>query len=300
MNFHTGEIAVQERAGLRAMADQVAHGINDFIPGRSADFLGHRQMAVLGTVDSSGRACASVVTGEAGFISVPDQHTVRIGSLPAPGDPLLRNLARDSHTALLAIDFLNPRRLRINGRGVIKASAIHIRAEHIYNNCRRYIQERIHVGLRQLTSVDEPTCTRSSVLSVAQCSQISAADTFFIASYHLEQGADVSHKGGSPGFVRVIDACHLSFPDFNGNSMFNTLGNITVNPHAGLLFIDFDTGRTLQLAGLASIDWSAERASHFAGAERMVDFAVEEIIDNSLGFPLLTKFRQFSRFNPKP
>jgi hypothetical protein len=88
-------------------------------------------------------------------------------------------------------------------------------------------------------------------------------------------------------------------PDYNGNSMFNTLGNLTDNPHAGLLFIDFDTGRTLQLTGRASVDWNPERVRTFLGAERVIDFALEQIIDTPAGFPLVAKFRQFSRNNPK-
>ncbi|MGH7934885.1 MAG: pyridoxamine 5'-phosphate oxidase family protein [Candidatus Binataceae bacterium] len=300
MSFHSGELEVQQRAGVREMADQVAHGIAEFVPGRSTDFLERRRMVVLGTVDSRSRAWASVVTGAPGFVSVPDPHTVRLGSLPPAGDPLIGNLARESHAALLAIDFLSPRRLRVNGQGIIQDGAIHIRTEQVYGNCRRYIQERMFFGSRPTGHADEATPARSSTLSAAQRLQISAADTFFIASDHAEQGADVSHKGGDPGFVRVIDARHISFPDYNGNNMFNTLGNIAVNPRAGLLFVDFDSGRTLQLSGFAVIDWSAERARGFAGAERTIDFEVEEIIDNSLGFPLLAKFRQFSRFNPKP
>jgi hypothetical protein len=140
---------------------------------------------------------------------------------------------------------------------------------------------------------------RGSQLSESQQQQISRADTFFIATDNPDRGADVSHKGGNPGFVRVVDPQRIAFPDYNGNSMFNTLGNLTVNPHAGLLFIDFDTGRTLQLSGRASIDWSPERIRNFAGAERVVDFELEQIIDSPAGFPLTAKFRQFSRNNPK-
>ncbi|MGH7781394.1 MAG: pyridoxamine 5'-phosphate oxidase family protein [Candidatus Binataceae bacterium] len=291
---------MQERAGVRAIADQVRRGTTEFIPERAIDYLERRPMVVLGTVDSRNHAWASVIIGEPGFIRVLDAHIVRLGSLPPPGDPLRKNLIGKAHTALLAVDFLSPRRLRINGLGIIKDGAIYIRAEQVYNNCRRYIQERFFAGFREIAHADEPTSTRSAVLSADQCKQISAADTFFIATDHPEQGADVSHKGGDPGFVRVVDNRHLSYADYNGNSMFNTLGNIAVNPHAGLLFIDFNSGRTLQLTGIASIDWSPERARGIAGAERVIDFEVEEVIDNDRGFPLLSRFRQFSRFNPKP
>jgi uncharacterized protein len=296
MSFHSGELAVQERAGVRAGADEVGEGIVNFVPGRAAEFLERRQMVLLGTIDSARRPCASVIAGEPGFISVADERTVRIGALPLEGDPARDNLARESHTALLAIDLVSPRRLRANGIGTIRDGAIVIKTEQVYGNCRRYIQERIFMGWREAKPA---RIIRASELSQMEREQIANADTFFIASDHPEQGADVSHKGGEPGFVRIIDSRHLAYPDFNGNSMFNTLGNLTINPHAALLFIDFESGRTLQLLGIASIDWDAERARTFTGAERVVDFAIEEVIDNGVGFPLISKFRQFSRFNPK-
>ena len=194
--------------------------------------------------------------------------------------------------------FVSSRRVRVNGRGVIKDGAILITTEEVYGNCRRYLQERIFVGNRKPAVADQAASAGSS-LSASQQQQISRADTFFIATDQPDRGADVSHKGGNPGFVRVIDARRIAFPDYNGNSMFNTLGNLTDNPRAGLLFIDFDSGRTLQLTGRASIDWSPERVRTFAGAERVIDFAIEQVIDTPTGFPLIAKFRQFSRNNPK-
>jgi uncharacterized protein len=299
MNFHCGERAVQERAGVRAGAEEVGEGIVNFVPERAADFLEQRQMVLLGTVDSERRSAASVIVGQPGFISVPDERTVLVGALPPAGDPALENLARESQAALLAIDFVNPRRVRANGIGAIKDGAIVIRTEQVYGNCRRYIQERVFVGWRDSPPAPDMQIARAFELSQSEREQITNADTFFIASEHPEQGADISHKGGSPGFVRVVDSRHLAYPDFNGNSMFNTLGNLAINPHAGLLFIDFESGRTLQLRGTASIDWDPDRAHAFAGAERVVDFAIETVIDNGVGFPLIAKLRQFSRFNPK-
>jgi uncharacterized protein len=301
MDFHAGELEVQERAGVRAQAAEVGEIIGDFVPDQARTFLANRRMAVLGTVARrDGRVWASVVTGEPGFISVPEPHTIRISSLPPGGDPLRENLASDSHAAVLAFDSMQPRRLRANGRGVIADGAILIRTEQVYGNCRRYIQERLLLGARESASDRGAASARSRVLTSAQREQIAKSDTFFIASDHPERGADVSHKGGDPGFVRIIDESHLVYPDYNGNSMFNTLGNLTINPHAGLLFIDFDTGRTLQLTGVGTIDWSPEHARAFPGAERVIAFAIAEVIDNAAGFPLVTKFRQPSRFNPNP
>lgn len=298
MRFHSGEIAVQERAQVRAAAEDVGEGILGHVVPEAKEFLERRQMAVLGTVDEGGHVWASVVTGERGFIRVVDNRTLRITPRPSLSDPLFDNLVAERHVALFAPDFVTPRRLRVNGLGVVKDGQIYIRAEEVYGNCRRYMQERMFLGPWQIPRGDETGAARGSVLSVQQQEQISKADTFFIATDHPEHGADVSHKGGKPGFVRIVDPRRIAFPDYNGNSMFNTLGNLMVNPKAGLLFIDFDGGRTLQLSGFASIDWNPERVRSFAGAERIVDFELAKVIDNSFGFPLQSKFRQFSRFNP--
>jgi hypothetical protein len=80
--------------------------------------------------------------------------------------------------------------------------------------------------------------------------------------------------------------------------MFNTLGNIAVNPSAGLLFLDFDGGGTLQLTGEAQIVWAAERAARFAGAERMVEFRVQEAVETRGAVPLRWRFEGYSPFNP--
>jgi len=87
---------------------------------------------------------------------------------------------------------------------------------------------------------------------------IAEADTFFIASRSAQldqaessQGLDVSHRGGLPGFVRVVSRSELCFPDFSGNLLFNTLGNLAADARAGLLFIDFRSGGMLHIIGRA-------------------------------------------------
>jgi hypothetical protein len=78
--------------------------------------------------------------------------------------------------------------------------------------------------------------------------------TFFLGTAHPERGADASHRGGAPGFVRV-EGNQLWWPDYPGNNLFNSFGNLAVNPEAALLFIDFGTGAVLHLSGTASIEW---------------------------------------------
>ena len=86
-------------------------------------------MAVLGTAEGRGRVWASVVTGAPGFIRVVDDRTLRMTTRAVSSDPLFNSLAAEHHVALFAPDFVNPRRLRVNGLGVIKGGQIYIRTE---------------------------------------------------------------------------------------------------------------------------------------------------------------------------
>jgi hypothetical protein len=139
-------------------------------------------------------------------------------------------------------------------------------------------------------------CRRS--LTEKQRRWIREADTFFVASSHSDGGVDASHRGGNPGFVQVVNESRLVWPDYSGNMMFQTLGNIAVNPRTGLLFIDFKKGDTLQLTGQASINWEVNRAINFPGAERLVEFDIEEAVEITNTIPFRWQFIESSPFNP--
>jgi uncharacterized protein len=299
VEFHEGEIAVQTRAGGREMAAKVGGGIRPAIAPERREFIARQPMAVLGTVDADGRPWASVVTGAPGFMRVLDDQRVLVAGLPPAGDPALANLRQRAHLAMLIPEFGARRRLRLNGRGEIAGGAIVVRPEQVYGNCPRYIQARAPIGVYEWSAATEPSApVKATQLSPEHQALIARADTLFIATDHPQAGADVSHRGGKPGFVRVLDAGHVAIPDYAGNRMFNTLGNVAANPRAGLLFIDFDSGRTLQLTGRAAIDWDPARAASFAGAERLVDFALDDALDNPRGFALRLRFLDYSEFNP--
>ena len=129
---------------------------------------------------------------------------------------------------------------------------------------------------------------------------IARSDTLFIASQFGEDrndwshGVDVSHRGGRPGFVIVAHETSLVFPDYRGNCMLNTLGNIWENPKCGLLFPDFESGDILQLSGEAEIIWGEERAKEFPGAERIVSFRIQEANFSERALPLSWEFQDFS------
>jgi predicted pyridoxine 5'-phosphate oxidase superfamily flavin-nucleotide-binding protein len=295
--FHPGEIAVQERAGVRAGASKIGRSIDDEIPPAAAHFLAQRYTLYAGTLDAGGRPWASQLIGPPGFVSVPDPRTIRIDATVAPGDPLLDDLRTDPRIGLLAIDLVTRRRFRVNGRAAFgDDGALRVVVEQAYGNCPKYIQRREPLAVRQ-----EPgggPLARSTALSPGQRARIAAADTFFLATAHPTAGADVSHRGGRPGFVRAVDERRVTWPDYQGNMMFMSLGNIAAHPRAGLLFVDFGTGDVLQLTGTARIEWDADRRAEFPAAERVLEVDVEAVIDAPGASPLRWRLLEPSPFNP--
>jgi hypothetical protein len=118
-----------------------------------------------------------------------------------------------------------------------------------------------------------------------------------MATLNPGEGADASHRGGMPGFIKSMNE-ELTWPDYVGNSMFNSLGNIAQHPWAGVLVPDFDTGSTLQLTGRAAIDWNRQRVAALPGAERLVRLIVEEVVEIEGAFPAGLRLVEYSPFNP--
>lgn len=296
--YHEGEIEVQARAGVREMAERVGRGVHNFVPPVARHFLATQRMAVVGAADGGGHVWASPLTGRPGFISAPGEALVRVAAKLSEGDPLRNSLHEGARVGLVVMDFARRMRMRFNGTVVRDDGAgFDVETREVYSNCPKYIQARVAEVGGGLERRD-PAAARSSQLSGAQQEFVARADTFFIATAHPERGADASHRGGQPGFVRVVNERRLEWPDYSGNTMFNTLGNISVNPKAGLLFVDFEAGRTLQLSGSARVVWDEGRAAALPGAERVVEFEVEAVIETSDALPLRWRFESYSPFNP--
>jgi predicted pyridoxine 5'-phosphate oxidase superfamily flavin-nucleotide-binding protein len=286
--YHPGELAVQRLAGVSGPAARVGGIIRPAMPAVAMDFLRGQRLAVLGSVAPDGKVWASLLTGPAGFMRALDERTVRVeaSSPPAGGDPLLENLTHRRDVGMLAIEFSTRQRMRLNGKAEVRDGAlIFVRAEQVYSNCPRFIHER-EVVTPDFKGAAHPSARRSPRLTDDHRRLIARADTFFVATLHPEGGADASHRGGEAGFVRVAEDGTILWPDYPGNHMFNTLGNIHSYPPAGLLFINFDEGHALQLSGRARVIWDARRAVAFEGAARLVEFRVEEVIETLHATPL--------------
>ena len=248
--YHQGEIETQLRVGVRGPADRVGRIIASEIPPELKGLLATQRLAVVASVDAERRPWASLLGGSAGFVSAVDEHLLRLAVAPHPDDPLTENLAAHPDLGILVIDPRTRRRLRFNGRGLLGPEGVFVLVSQVYGNCQKYIQKRRLVA--EGPAAPGPVL-RSHALDPRQRKAVAGADTFFIASWHPEGGADASHRGGRPGFVEVLDERTLRFPDYPGNNMFNTLGNLAGHPWAGLLFVDFAGGDLLQLVGRARI-----------------------------------------------
>ncbi|MGU3497197.1 pyridoxamine 5'-phosphate oxidase family protein [Mycobacterium sp. C31M] len=290
--YHAGELAVQRRLGQSDIATRLQRMVRDEIPDAAADFLAEQPMVVLAAADRDGRLWTSLVTGAPGFAHVLDEDRIAVEALPAVGDPLRDVLtAAPQRVGMIAIQPQTRRRMRVNGRATPTESGVVIDPDQVYSNCPKYISRRRVEG--GSAPVADPVRRRAEALDARMQAFVGAADTFFIGSADLEGNADSSHRGGNPGFLQVLSPTKLRWPDYRGNSMFMTLGNISVNPRVGLLIPDWDTGSTLQLTGTAEIIWESG-----PGAQAFVEFTVGEVVELVGASPLHWSSPELSPANP--
>ena len=109
---------------------------------------------------------------------------------------------------------------------------------------------------------------------------IEKSPMFFLATADAEGRPDCSYKGGLPGFVRVLDARTLAWGDYDGNGQFRSLGNLLVNPHVGLLFVDFQQPRRLRINGTATVSAEDPLLASFPGAQQVVRVEAGQIFPN--------------------
>lgn len=285
---------MQQRMGQAHIADRVGRMIRTDIPDIAAGFLAEQPMVVIAAADLDGRMWAGAVVGAPGFVHVVDAETIAIDAFPAAGDPLHEALTRPARIGMIALQPERRRRMRVNGFAAPTEAGLRIAVEQVYSNCPKYISRRQIESFRP--DVDLPAPRRGTELDARQCALIAAADAFFVATADTDGNADASHRGGNPGFLQVLSQTRLRWPDYQGNSMFMTLGNIAVNPRCGILIPEWSTGGTLQLTGTAELSWAPETFT--AGAQCSIDFTITEVIEIHGAGPLRWGPAELSPVNP--
>ena len=147
----------------------------------------------------------------------------------------------------------------------------------IYHDGSRQLQDRFDT--RRLADRIEEALVHDFI-SPHDAAFIEQRDMFFIATADEQGRPNCSYKGGDPGFVRVVDERTLAFPNYNGNGMYLSVGNLLKNPHVGLLFIDFERGNRMRVNGVAHVDEGDELSSEYPEAQFIVRIDVREVFPN--------------------
>jgi len=300
--FHAGEQTIQTLAGVRDRMELKGRAIlRDYMPEQHQAFFATLPFMVVGLADQNGHPWATTLSGPPGFMNSADKNLLTIKAWLDPGDPLQSCVRDGAPIGGLGIEFSTRRRNRINGRIVncTIGEGFSIRVQQSFGNCPKYIQarnERLPLHSRPV-----PESRTASYLCDDEVSLIAEADTFFIASRSVQlgreessQGLDVSHRGGLPGFVRLVSRTELCIPDFSGNLLFNTLGNLEADARAGLLFIDFRSGWMLHIIGRTRICWDVPETMRSAGVERLIFLDIQRVLNREHAFPYLFDFVSYS------
>ena len=139
----------------------------------------------------------------------------------------------------------------------------------------------------------------SDTISEGDRAFIQDRDMFFLATADAEGRPTCSYKGGEPGFVRVLDAHTLAFPNYDGNGMYLSTGNVLVNPAVGMLFIDFERGHRMRLEGTASVDLDDALLADFPEAQFVVRVRTRAVYPNCPRYIHLYALVRRSRFVPR-
>ena len=296
--LHAGEIALQQRAGVHERVEQMAGKmIRDHLVDQHREFFALLPTLLVAGVDESLMPWATMLAGPPGFITAPDQWHLHIATRPPDDDPVAAHITAGAPLGLLGLQPHTRRRNRMNGTVVsCDTSGFTVKVVQSFGNCPKYIQAR-EPSWREGSAQRTPPTHGGALLDAACAARIRAADTFFVASRSADPanlttagaGLDISHRGGKPGFVRIDQEqgqSVLTIPDFVGNFLFNTLGNLLLNPACGLLFVDYADGGLLHLTGTAELVHEGQDVTRYAGAQRVWRLRVAHSLWRPRALPL--------------
>ncbi|RDW85537.1 hypothetical protein BP5796_03862 [Coleophoma crateriformis] len=317
--WHEGEVDLHRRLRVPLNDNPTVAQLSPF----GANVLLRSPLLALGTLDAEGRPWTTVWGGEPGFSRAIAQSIIGVKTTVDRGyDPVVETLlgtkgdgevikeeGRGRMVSALAIDLESRNRVKLYGRmvaGALQATEegigevqLVVKIEQSLGNCPKYLNKRHiipHLPQPKLQSTELP-------LSQIALDLIARADLFFISSSNHDADMDTNHRGGPPGFVRVLsnekDGVTLVYPEYSGNRLYQTLGNLSVCPQAGLVFPDFETGDMLYLTGKTEILAGRDASNLIAHTNLAVKFRVESVryVANSLA--VRGEPGEFSPYNPQ-
>ncbi len=165
-----------------------------------------------------------------------------------------------------------------------------------YHDGNRQFQDRYDT--RRLADRLEDRFLTTVAFDEGDRALIEGSDMFFLATVDPDGQPTCSYKGGDPGFVRVLDDHTLGFPNYDGNGMYLSIGNLSVNPRVGMLFIDFTTPKRLRVEGVASITPGDPLVAEYPEAQFVVRVEATRIYPNCSRYIHRMELVERSRFVP--
>ena len=325
MPWHEGEIEI-------AKAMRVPQRDNPTVPTLSPQLANHLQIAPLlaiGTLDAEGRPWTTLWGGDSGFArplgqgvaGIRTQVTGRYDPVveelfgKQPTGEVIREEGKGRMVGGLTIDLETRKRVKLFGRMVAGALSeredevteqqqqvaeiqLVLRIEQSLGNCPKYLNKKhIHPALSAPSLVSDSPQLPQQALDL-----LGKADLFFISSSQYNHDMDTNHRGGPPGFVRVVSneasGAVICYPEYSGNRLYQTLGNLRVNPVAGICVPDFDTGDVLYLTGETEILVGKDAAAVLPRSNLAVKLTVRAARFVAIALPFRGTLGERSPYNP--
>eukprot|EP00523_Entomoneis_sp_CCMP467_P008532 CAMPEP_0168739116 /NCGR_PEP_ID=MMETSP0724-20121128/11287_1 /TAXON_ID=265536 /ORGANISM="Amphiprora sp., Strain CCMP467" /LENGTH=571 /DNA_ID=CAMNT_0008786489 /DNA_START=26 /DNA_END=1741 /DNA_ORIENTATION=- len=278
--YHPGELAAQDKAGTRGVAAELLAGKTDTLSfSKNHDaFLAAQSFAVVSSVesDSGGAMWVTPLFGQSGDLTAVSETEIAIRATAIPPGDFLHSRQPHSPISLLGIDLNRRIRHRINGYVNEQGN---LQVTEYSPNCPKYINRREIIPSTTEPMNQDAVRQERTALTSSDQDFLQNMDTLWIGSYAKDKdggGADVNHRGGKPGMIRVTSPRTFEWPEYRGNGMFYTSGNIEVNDKAGVTVVDFTTGSMIQMTGRAVVDWNHDGS--YEGATRVMKFTLERLV----------------------
>ncbi|KAF9876210.1 oxidoreductase [Colletotrichum karsti] len=324
--WHEGELAVHELLKIPTRQNPTRAGL----PSSFGQRVAVAPLLALGALDERGRPWTTLWGGEAGAVARPiaeDVLGVR-SKVDVVDDPVIRALWGGQEREIregevlqpgvagegkvvsgLAIDLRTRDRVKFGGRMIAGAVTkvdgdgggelqIAVKVEESLGNCPKYLNKK---DVRGREAVVKGRVERGLPLSGDAVAVIRQADMIFLSSGNGES-MDTNHRGGSKGFVRVArnddGGLEIIYPEFSGNRLYQTLGNLKVNPRVGVAIPDFETSNVLYITGTASILFGDDAAAHLPRTKLAVKITASSAVFVQSGLPFTGTPREPSPYNP--
>ncbi|KAK2002310.1 oxidoreductase FAD-binding domain-containing protein [Colletotrichum falcatum] len=322
IEFHPGEVALHDLLQIPRRSNPTAAGLPPSYGARIAA----SPLVALGTLDTQGRPWTTLWGGKRGAVARPiaeDVLGVR-GRVDVTDDPVLSALwgVSEEGTGLkeeivqpgleagggkpvagLGLDLITRDRVKFAGRmvaGAVDGGEVQmaIQVEESLGNCPKYLNTK---DVTARDSIGKGRVERGLPLGEGALEVIRRADMMFLTSAH-DASMDTNHRGGSRGFVRVVsndeDGVEIIYPEFSGNRLYQTLGNLKLNPLAGIAIPDFETSDILYLTGSASILIGQDAAAYLPRTKLAVKITVSAAVFVESGLPFSGTPLEASPYNP--